>query len=130
MSPEPDSLALMDENERAHWARIERDRGFIRVRVRLLSADEGGRKGPIDDGYRASWGISNRSEEGEWTISDAPLLLEGRDWLPPGESANVRIHPLWPEFWTEVSAGTELAMHEGSRVVGHGEVIEVVGPES
>jgi translation elongation factor EF-Tu-like GTPase len=120
----------MDEAERAHWERGERERGFILVRVRLLTTDEGGRKGPIADGYRASWDIGNRSEEREWTINDAPLLLDGRDWLAPGESANVRIHPFAPEFWTLVSAGAEIAMHEGRRIVGRGKVLEVIAAES
>jgi hypothetical protein len=127
----------VDENERAHWEQREQERGFLRVRIRLLTTEEGGRQGPIADGYRASWDIGNVTESGEWTINDAPLLLEDRDWLAlledrdwlaPGEVADARIHPLAPEFWTDVAAGAEIAMHEGRRVVGRGEVLEVVEP--
>jgi translation elongation factor EF-Tu-like GTPase len=102
--------------------------GFIRVRVRLLTTEEGGRLGPIADGYRASWNLGNRAGKGERMINDAPLLLEEGEWLAPGESADAPIHPLAPEFWTDVSAGDEIAMHEGQRVVGHGQVLEVVRP--
>jgi translation elongation factor EF-Tu-like GTPase len=116
----------VDETERAHWERREREQGFVRIRVRLLATDEGGRQGPIFDGYRSSWNIGNRTDSGEWTVSDAPMLLEDSESLAPGESATARIHPLAPEFWTHVSAGLEIAMHEGARVVGRAEILAVV----
>lgn len=118
----------MDANERARWEQREREDGFLRVRLRLLTTDEGGRRGSIADGYRASWSIGTRAQSDDWTISDAPLLLEDREWLAPGEIAAVRIHPLFPEFWTGVVPGDHIDMHEGSRVVGHGEVLEIVAP--
>jgi hypothetical protein len=118
----------MDAKERVHWERREREQGFVRVRLRLLTTNEGGRQGPIFDGYRASWDIGNLSESGEWTINDAPLLFEDCDSLALGETAEARIHPIAPEFWTDVSAGTRLVMHEGPRVVGYAEVLEVVAP--
>jgi hypothetical protein len=88
----------------------------------------GGRKGAIADGYRASWNIGNATESGEPTINGGPLLLEDRDWLAPGDVADARIHPLAPEFWTDVAPRAEIAMHEGLRVVGFGEVLEVGEP--
>jgi hypothetical protein len=123
----------VDANERARWERREREDGFLRVRLRLLTSDEGGRRGPIAGGYRASWNIGSRVQSDDWTISDAPLLLEDREdeeWLAPGATADVRIHPLFPEFWTHVVPGDHIDMHEGSRVVGHGEVLEIVAPLS
>jgi translation elongation factor EF-Tu-like GTPase len=117
----------MDDRERAHWERRERKRGVVRVRVRLLTTAEGGRHGPIADGYRASWDIGNQTDAGEWTSNDAPLLLEDRESLAPGETATGRIHPIAPELWTNVSPGLEITMHEGRRIVGRGEVLEVVG---
>ena len=118
----------MEAKERAHWERRERERGFVRVRVRLLTTGEGGRDRPIADGYRASWNIGNLTDSGEWTSNDGPLLLEDREALAPGETATARIHPLVPESWTHVSAGLEITMHEGHRTVGRGEVLEVVPP--
>jgi elongation factor Tu len=129
MSPDgPGSFDRVDAKERARWERSERGDGFIRVRVRLLTTDEGGRRGPIADGYRASWNIGSRTDTGESMLNDAPLLLEDGEQLAPGEIANGRIHPIAAEFWTHVSAGLEIAMHEGARVVGRGEVLEVVTP--
>ena len=118
----------MDEAERRHWEGREREQGFIRVRLRLLGTDEGGRTGPIADGYRSSWDIGNRSEDDEPTINDAPLLFdEPGKWLAPRESSTARLHPLAPELWRHVGPGLEVVMKEGARVVGRGEVIEVVG---
>ena len=62
-------MTLVDENERAHWEQREQERGFIRVRIRLLTTEEGGRQGPIADGYRASWDIGKVTESGEWTTT-------------------------------------------------------------
>jgi hypothetical protein len=116
----------VDETERVHWKRSEREQGFVRIRVRLLTTAEGGRQGPISDGYRSSWNIGNRTDSGEWSFNDAPMLLDDRESLAPGESATARIHPLAPEFWIHVSAGLGIAMHEGARVVGRAEVLAVV----
>jgi hypothetical protein len=77
------SVKLVDENQRVHWEERERELGFIRVRIRLLDAAEGGRQGPIASGYQASWDIGNRTESGERTLNDAPLLLENRVSLRP-----------------------------------------------
>jgi hypothetical protein len=119
----------MDEAERRHWQRREREQGFVRLRLRLLPTEEGGRKGPIADGYRGSWDIGNRSEDDEPTSNDAPLLFdEPGKWLSPGESATARLHPLAPEFWLHVKPGLKVVMKEGRRVVGRGEVVEVVAP--
>jgi hypothetical protein len=119
----------MDKSERAHWERREREEGFVRVRFRLLTTEEGGRRGPIADGYRACWDIGNRTDGGERMFNDAPLLIEdGDEWIAPGSGGVARIHPLVPEFWADVRPGLEVAMYEGSRVVGRGQVLEVVGP--
>jgi hypothetical protein len=55
----------LDKFERAHWERREREEGFVRVRFRLPTTEEGGRQGPIADGYRACWDIGNRTDGGE-----------------------------------------------------------------
>jgi hypothetical protein len=116
----------MDDVERERWEKHQHEHGFVRVHLRLLTSAEGGRKGPIADGYRACWDIGNRYEGGSG-FNDAPLLLDGRGFLAPGESANVRISPLLPQHWTQVTAGAEIAMYEGSRMVGRGTVVEVIG---
>ena len=118
----------MKDAERKHWERRATEEGFVRVRLRVLATDEGGRQGPLFDGYRANWDIGNRTEDGGRTTNDAPLLLDEQESLVPGAIADVRIIPIAPEFWTHLSVGQEIVMHEGGRIVGRGEVLEVVGP--
>jgi hypothetical protein len=54
----------VDKSERAHIERFEREEGFVRVRFRLLTPEEGGRQEPIADGYRACWDIGQSN--GSW----------------------------------------------------------------
>jgi hypothetical protein len=79
------------------WLDYEAQHGFIRVRLMLLTPDEGGRSRPVFSDYRASWDIGN-TYEGQWTVNDAPLVFEDVEKLEPGEEALARIHPLRPEF--------------------------------
>ena len=99
------------------WLKYEREHGCIRARLRVLTADEGGRLGPIFAGYRPDWNIGNLDDNGRPTINGAPLLIEGADEVPPGGEAVVRLHPLAPEFWTGVTVGQRIEMQEGPRVV-------------
>ena len=118
----------MKDAERKLWERRATEKGFVRVRLRVVATDEGGRQGLLFDGYRANWDIGNRTEDGGRTSNDAPLLLDDQESLAPGAIADVRIIPIAPEFWTHVSVGQEIEMREGGRIVGRGEVLEVVGP--
>lgn len=98
---------------------------YFRVTLRLLAADEGGRKGPIFSDYRPSWNLGN-TWQGEPTINDGRVFLEDRDELAPGVEGEARIEPLRSEFWGHVVPGTVIAMQEGNRVVGYATVREIV----
>jgi translation elongation factor EF-Tu-like GTPase len=104
--------------------------GYFRVRLRLLTQGEGGRRSGVADGYRFSWNWDETTEEGALVIHDGPLLVEDGEGLEPGQEAVVRIHPIFPEFWIEVRPGTEITMREGSRIVGRAEVLERVEPRT
>lgn len=116
----------MDDRELARWQEQERERGCIRARLRLVTTEQGGRRGPISSGYRSCWGFP---PEVHADMHDGPLLIEGQNVLSPGEVAMVRIHPLVPDLWPEISDGLPLGMFEGSRKVGEAVVIEVVAPD-
>ncbi len=68
------------------WRDYKREHGFVRVRLPLLATDEGGRKNPVWSDYRSSWDIGN-AYNGEWTINEAPLVLEDVESIAPGEEA-------------------------------------------
>jgi hypothetical protein len=115
------------DKEHARWTAIERDAGYIRARLRLLTADEGGRRTPIGSGYRSHWAFPPDVHDER---HDAPLTLEsGPDnWLDPSEETTVRLHPLLPDLWPPVAPGLRLTMLEGARVVGVAKVVQVVAP--
>ncbi|MGK2876752.1 MAG: hypothetical protein ACSLEW_14135 [Nocardioides sp.] len=113
------------EHEHERWTADERENGYIRARLRLLTHDESGRQSPIASGYRAHWAFA---PEIPGERHDAPLTLETGpiEWLAPGEEAMVRLHPLVPELWPPIVPGIRLTMLEGARVVGVAEVVEAV----
>lgn len=116
-------MDIRHEHER--WTEAERENGYIRASLRLLSHDEGGRQSPIASGYRSHWAFP---PEIHGERHDGPLTLEAgpSEWLDPGEEANVRLHPLFPDLWPPLVPGVRLTMLEGARVVGVAEVIEAV----
>ncbi|SKB10100.1 hypothetical protein [Aeromicrobium choanae] len=115
----------MDARDLDRWQEHGREHGYIRARLRLLTTEQGGRQGAIHSGYRSCWGFPLALHA---DMHDGPLLIERREILDPGEVAIVCLHPLFPEFWPEVSEGLPLVMFEGSRKVGEAVVIEVVPP--
>ncbi|MEA5362488.1 hypothetical protein VA596_23325 [Amycolatopsis sp., V23-08] len=113
------------ESEHSRWTAAEPERGYIRARLRLLTAGQGGRQNPIRSGYRSHWGFPPDLHPDS---HDAPLTLEVVKTLSPGEQAMVRLHPLVPDLWPPVTSGLRLSMYEGARIVGRADVVEVVPP--
>lgn len=121
------NMGLADRERDLDWRLSEAKWGYLRVELRLLPTSEDGRKTPFRSGYRPDWDIGN-SYEGRSTINGAPVTIEDRPSLLPGETGVVRLHPLVPELWTHVRPGARLALHEGARVLGTGTVLELVAP--
>jgi hypothetical protein len=101
----------------------EGEHGYVRARLALAGTPDGGRRGPIASGYRSCWDVS--CTDGQRLLADAPLLIEDGEWLQPGESAIVRLHPLFRENWTSVVPGKVLGMFEGARRVGTAAVLDI-----
>ncbi|WP_216206993.1 hypothetical protein [Amycolatopsis aidingensis] len=113
------------EREHDRWTATERECGYIRARLRLLTTAQGGRLTSICSGYRAHWAFPPDVDQER---HDAPLTLEQARTLAPGEDAMVRLHPLVPDLWPQVAVGLRLSMLEGARVVGLADVMETVSP--
>lgn len=113
------------DREHDRWTATEPERGYVRARLRLLATGQGGRRTPIHSGYRSHWAFPPdlASEH-----HDAPLTLETVTALAPGEEAMVRLHPLVSDLWPPVVPGLRLSMHEGPRIVGLADVVDVVSP--
>ncbi len=98
----------------------------LKARLRLLATAEGGRRGPVLNDYRPNWNIG-ATWDGRPILTDARVFLEDREALQPGDECTVRLEPLFPESWENVRVGSTLAMHEGSRVLGHATILAVDG---
>ncbi|HET9449632.1 MAG TPA: hypothetical protein VFO83_02055 [Aggregicoccus sp.] len=101
---------------------------LILARLRLLTTEEGGRKGPIASDYRPDWNIGNR-HEGRLELNGGRVFLEDREWLHPGEESVVRVEPLVSDRWMHVTPGMQMAMHEGSHICGVATVLETIALE-
>ncbi|MEV6621145.1 hypothetical protein AB0M83_27955 [Amycolatopsis sp. NPDC051106] len=115
------------DHEHDRWTATEEERGYIRARLRLVTTEQGGRHTAIHSGYRAHWAFPSDVHRER---HDAPLTLEGRKTLAPGNEAMIRLHPLAPDLWPPISAGLRLSMLEGPRLVGLADVVNVVPPLS
>ena len=111
------------------WEEIERQQGYIRVRLEMVPTDEGGRHKPVFTEYRASWDIGT-PQDGQLRLNDAPLTFEDVDMLLPGQQAVARLHPSVPDLWRTVRVGQVIHAHEGKRRVGTASVLEIVAPSA
>ena len=91
--------------------------GFVEARLTLISTADGGRSSGVRTNYRPHWRVRPDLE------TTASLSLEDCKWLEPGATALVRLHPIWPEAWTDIQAGSEVLGCEGSRVIGRAVVV-------
>lgn len=90
----------------------------FKVRVRLLTAEAGGRKTPLRSDTRVSWAIGNP------TTNDARLYFAGE--LSPGASCDGTLRPLFGDAWEHLSIGAVISMHDGARVVGQATITNLV----
>lgn len=87
------------------------------IRLYMLSTLEGGRKSTAKEHYRPDW---------KWEGSDMLCCAQILSDVSPGETKELIIEPLVSDNWCDVSIGTQLTVQEGPKVVGHGEVLEVL----
>lgn len=85
------------------------------ARIRLLTAEEGGRRGPVAPGYRPQFYLRTTDVPGE-------LALDGP--ARPGDTVEVRVELGRP---VAVEPGLGFAIREGGLTVGAGTVLTVPG---
>jgi len=86
--------------------------------LRLLKAADGGRRGSIASGYRASFWLG-RVEDQKAALWDARVDLRGDGDLLPGRSGDALLSPSQPDAWDRVEPGQVLAAFEGKRMIGY-----------
>jgi elongation factor Tu len=88
----------------------------IFAKLTLLREDEGGRRGPIISGYRPSFRFHA-------DLLDGIVSLRGRDRAGPGETADVDIVLVRPDYLDgPLSQGMKFTAQEGARIVARGEI--------
>jgi translation elongation factor EF-Tu-like GTPase len=108
--------------EQSHLRPSGPDDVLLRVRLKLVAPEAGGRRHGLFTEYHASWhlGLDN---EGPLDVHDAPVVSMEPESISAGGEATLTIRPIAPEFWTTIGPGREIEMREGARTVGHGLVI-------
>ena len=99
----------------------------LRIRLQLAPTDRGGRRRPVEDGYRASMSFGRRRlRDVEPVVHDAVLVLEGADALAPGETGTARAWVVLPdELPRSLGDGSVFTLLERDRIVGRAEVLGV-----
>jgi hypothetical protein len=90
---------------------------YVSVRIRLFTPSEGGRSNPVKSGYRPLAHFGEK-KDGVAVYHGFELRLVDREWLEPGETAQVRLVPFHPELWPARMMGDRVRIYEGPNHVG------------
>jgi len=94
------------------------------AKVTYLTTEEGGRKGYAASGYRPHVKFDGRKE-----MTSGEQLFIDKDKVFPGDSATAEIRILSPHFFENyLFVGQHFEIGEGAKVVGHGELLEIINP--
>ena len=94
----------------------------VRARIDLLATADGGRATPARSDYRPNHDLGATG-----SMHIGRIIFEGR-WLSPGKSIEAVVDFFDAPGLTErLEPGSEWRIKEGSRLVGHGAVLEVLG---
>jgi translation elongation factor EF-Tu-like GTPase len=94
------------------------------AKVTYLTSEEGGRKGYAVSGYRPHVKFEGRKD-----LTSGEQLFIDKDKVFPGETVTVEVRILGKAFFKNyLFVGQHFEVAEGPRVVGHGEVLEIINP--
>jgi translation elongation factor EF-Tu-like GTPase len=98
----------------------------LRLAIEVLATAEGGRQGPVFDGYRGAITFGAQSDHG-LVIHDTVLVFEDAEQVPPGGRATARAWVVAPEYLpAELAPGSEFDYVEGTRTVAHASVVAIL----
>ena len=103
---------------------VEKGNPDFVAKVHYLSTAEGGRKSSVYSGYRGHLKFDGRKE-----LTSGEQLFVENDKLFPGDSAIAEIRILSVFLFEKyLYKGLKFEIGEGSTLVGHGEILEVINP--
>ncbi len=94
----------------------------IEAEIYILREDEGGRRTPVQTGYRPShnFGLNGM-------LNDAQHEYIGTDIVELGNTAGAYLWFLRPEYQEgRLYVGMEFTVQEGSKVIGRGRVTKII----
>ena len=90
----------------------------FKAEVYILKKEEGGRHTPFHNKYRPQFYLRTMDVTGEIT------LPEGTEMVMPGDNVTITVELLTP---VACSVGLRFAIREGGRIVGAGQITEILG---
>lgn len=96
-------------DEEPAWRRVIGHEGTFLATVDLWGPDRVVKPRPLQSGYRALWSRGG-PDHGAQVLGEGPVDLVDTRSVTPGSSAQVVIHPMQPDAWAEVDAGTGLLL--------------------
>ena len=92
------------------------------AKLAYLTTEEGGRMGYAASGYRPHVKFDGRKE-----MTSGEQLFVDKDKVFPGETVIAEIRILSPNLFEKyLFVGQQFEIGEGSKVIGHGEVLEII----
>ena len=95
------------------------------AQLTYLTTEEGGRTGVFISGYRpqVKFPFSKQMTSGQQILLDKEMVF-------PGESVKVELALMAPiTFKHQLSIGQEFEVREGARIVGRGEILEILNKD-
>ena len=104
---------------------VEKGQPDLVAKVHYLTSEEGGRKGYAASGYRPHIKFNGKKE-----LTSGEQLFVDKEKVFPGETATAEIRILSPHFLENyLFVGQHFQIGEGTKVIGHGEVLEIINPK-
>ncbi len=99
---------------------------YVKANLRLYTTEGGGRNGGIQTGYRPNH-VFEYQKNGQFEYAYmGDIQFEDREWIMPGESHEVIVRFLSKQPIDDfLNIGRKWWLHEGARVVGEAEMIEI-----
>jgi len=124
---EPYFLVYTNGNKHqiVHIDKVNKGEPDFIARVTYLTTKQGGRKGYATSGYRPHVKFDGRKE-----LTTGEQVFIDKDKVFPGETVTAEIRILGTDFFKNyLFVGQYFEVAEGPRLVGHGEVLEVINTD-
>ena len=93
------------------WRDVIVHDGYLAATLRLTTPGEGGRSRAVQSGYHAQWWLVEAARESWRGSGPIDIVGESRS-IKPGQQGEVRIYPMDPSQWLDVTAGAVLHLRE------------------